>query len=184
MKKGDWVRVKSGLYSGDLGQIVNVDSQITKAMVKLIPRIDPNVEQETDEAKKAQNAARPPPRMFNYQQNGVTEKKKNPDDNKYYYFWLGMNFRKGFLYREFSIKSLTTENVSPTLEELLMFKPLLLENEEESSDDERINVMIARQKRSSGISKGDKVKIIKGELKDMVGTVVSINDSLSMLATV
>lgn len=175
------MRIKSGMYAGDLGQIVNVDNQITKAQVKLIPRIDPNVEQETDETKKAQNAVRPPQRMFNYQQYNCTEKKKNPEDGKHYYYWNGMNLRKGFLYREFTIKSLNLENVSPTLEELLMFKPLLLENEEESSDDERINVMIARQKRSSGISKGDKVKIIRGELKDMIGTVVSVNDSLSTL---
>ena len=97
---------------------------------------------------------------------------------KVFNHWGEKKFKKGFLHKEFNIKALIFEDVTPTLDELLMFKPLVLEGDQESSDDERINTLITKQKRASGIVKGDKVRIAKGELKGMTATVVSVSDTL------
>ena len=98
--------------------------------------------------------------------------------SKKFFYWGGNNFRKGFLYKEESARNLGTELITPTLEELLRFKPLLAEGEEPSSDDEKTEALISSQKRSSGIAKGDRVKATRGELAGLSGTVVSVNDSL------
>lgn len=39
---GDWVRVKSGIYAGDLGQAMDHDAQTDVVTVRLIPRVDFN----------------------------------------------------------------------------------------------------------------------------------------------
>lgn len=40
LKRGDWVRLKRGVYKGDLAQVVATGDQGTQVTVKVIPRID------------------------------------------------------------------------------------------------------------------------------------------------
>lgn len=42
LPRGEWVRVKNGLHAGDLGQVVDHDSQTNVVTVRLIPRVDFN----------------------------------------------------------------------------------------------------------------------------------------------
>lgn len=44
IKKDQWVRVSKGLYKGDLAQIHQIEEHRTKIIVKLIPRLDLNVD--------------------------------------------------------------------------------------------------------------------------------------------
>jgi transcription elongation factor SPT5 len=182
LKIGDWVRVKSGTYAGDLGQVADIDNQMIRITVKLIPRLESSSEQKTEEEKSKTQTLRPPQRLFNRKQYNCSQFARDIVTQKAYDVWNSLKFRKGFLFKEFNIKGLQTENITPSLDELLQFKPLLLEGDEESEGDEKVNSMIAKQKRSSGIAKGDKVKIIKGELKNLAGTVVSVTDALVIVA--
>jgi transcription elongation factor SPT5 len=40
LKKGDWVRVRSGLYKGDLAQVNDYDNSTGEALIRLIPRLN------------------------------------------------------------------------------------------------------------------------------------------------
>ena len=40
LKKGQWIRIKRGLYKDDLAQVVQVDLASNQVYLKLIPRID------------------------------------------------------------------------------------------------------------------------------------------------
>lgn len=40
VKEGTWARVKSGIYKGDIAQVVAVNNERKRATVKLIPRVD------------------------------------------------------------------------------------------------------------------------------------------------
>lgn len=40
LKKGDWCRVKRGLYKGDIAQILEIDDTKGKITIKLIPRLN------------------------------------------------------------------------------------------------------------------------------------------------
>ncbi len=174
------MRPKKGTYAGDLAQVVEVDPQVTRATLKLIPRLESS-NRRADDGTKATVSGRLPQRMFDPLEYGCKEvKRKGP---KKFFYWGGNTFRKGFIYKEESVRNLTAEHVVPTLEELLLFKPLLAEGEEPSSDDEKTEALISSQKRSSGIAKGDRVKATKGELAGLLGVVVSINDSLGMSLT-
>jgi hypothetical protein len=71
IKKGDWVRMKNGLYHDDLGLVAATDG--TKAIVKVIPRIDYSAApvkpfQKKDEAAKKKEKfkmqARPMQKLF------------------------------------------------------------------------------------------------------------------------
>lgn len=140
--------------------------------------MEPAGQEAPEVAKKQAKTMRPPQRMFNPKEHTDVPKKRDPKSQKWMFIWNNLTFRKGFLYKVMNVKSLNINKITPTLEELFMFKPLLAEDEEQSSDDEKINTLIINQKRSSGIAKGDKIRIVKGELKNMIGTVVSISDTL------
>lgn len=40
IKKGDWIRIKGGIYTGDLAQVFDYEEAKGRVMVKMIPRID------------------------------------------------------------------------------------------------------------------------------------------------
>jgi len=185
IKKGDWVRIKSGTYSGDLARVVEVNPQMTRVKVKIVPRLEPEGSKVSKDDDKDKNAfknpskIRPPQRLFDPVQYNCKMAKPDPVTHKLYYNWANMNFRKGFLYKDFSIKRINTDDIVPTYEELQMFTPAPKQDEEDfSEDDEKINMQLIKKKKFTGIVKGDKVQVTKGELKGLKGIVLSVNDSL------
>ena len=79
LQRGDWVRIKRGVYRGDVAQIYDVDEAKGRVTVKIIPRLDFNKEDvkpkdqytPDGEKQKRKKAMRPPQRFF------------NPDEVKY-----------------------------------------------------------------------------------------------------
>ena len=189
LTENDFVRIKSGLYSGDLGVVVDANYQMTKVKVKIVPRLEfedihlnrPQIpDAKNKRSKKNSKIVRPPPKLFNNVQYNCTEIKIDPQTNKEFYYWGGMNFRNGFLYKYFSIRQLKTEDVNPTLSELQMFH----DDGSKSEEDEKIDLALIKEKQSSKIVKGDKVRVVKGELKELTGTVTSINDLMVTMAPI
>jgi len=68
IKQDQWVRVNKGLYKGDLAQIHLIEEHRTKITVKLIPRIDFNLNyddnENEDKPRKNNLQNRPPQRLF------------------------------------------------------------------------------------------------------------------------
>ncbi|CAI0410893.1 unnamed protein product [Linum tenue] len=64
--KGMWARVKSGNYKGDLAQIVGVNDERKRAVVKIIPRIDVHaLAEKYGGGKVAKRTDVPAPRLIN-----------------------------------------------------------------------------------------------------------------------
>src|SRR5690349_19180323 len=61
VKRGDWVRVKRGVYLGDIAQVEDVDEARGRVIVKLIPRLDYSGTSKDDKKRKT----RMPARFFN-----------------------------------------------------------------------------------------------------------------------
>lgn len=181
LKKGDWVRIKSGWYAGDLGLVVYVNPQMTRTKVKLVPRLDTEetvMENQVPgrrKGKKANAIVRPPQKLFDHVRCGCNEIKQSPDTKQEFYYWLKMYFRHGFLYKDFNLRQLITEDITPTLAELQVFNSTTAE---EGEEDEKINLMLLKEKQSSGIGKGDKVRVTRGDLTDLKGTVISIDGTI------
>eukprot|EP00341_Mesodinium_pulex_P001277 CAMPEP_0116994904 /NCGR_PEP_ID=MMETSP0467-20121206/68425_1 /TAXON_ID=283647 /ORGANISM="Mesodinium pulex, Strain SPMC105" /LENGTH=105 /DNA_ID=CAMNT_0004693095 /DNA_START=643 /DNA_END=960 /DNA_ORIENTATION=+ len=69
IKVGQWVRVNRGLYKGDLAQIHSIEEHRTRITIKLIPRLDANIDIDDEEnetkIRKNYSANRPIQRLFN-----------------------------------------------------------------------------------------------------------------------
>ncbi|KAI8141293.1 hypothetical protein BJV82DRAFT_619991 [Fennellomyces sp. T-0311] len=178
---GGWVRVTRGTYSGDLGKVLEVaDSQDT-ALIKLIPRLalEPQ-EEDYDRKRKKGASARPPQRLFNPERLGKRHisslQKKGP------YWVLGTDsFRDGYLEKNIKVTSLQIEDVSPSLEEITRF---IGESGASGEDGDRALDLSAASlqavndaQASSLLQPGDTVEVIEGDMIHSVGTIESVNDA-------
>ncbi|XP_055959553.1 putative transcription elongation factor SPT5 homolog 1 [Mercurialis annua] len=114
-----WVRMKIGIYKGDLAKVVNVDHGRQKITVKLIPRIDLQALANKREGREAaeEKALLPPPRLMN-----VDEVRETRMGRRKYHAIIGGTISDdGFLYKTVPLKSLRIRNIKPTFDELEKF---------------------------------------------------------------
>ena len=111
---GCWVRIKNGLYEKDIGIVERIDRD-DKVTVKLIPRIDVNNSMSTAKRfqgggagsfKRRMFAQRIPQKAFKANLFEGCIRSLDSRFNKHFYSWNKMKFRKGFLYKDFSLKQL------------------------------------------------------------------------------
>jgi len=69
IKEKQWVRVTRGLYRNDMAQIHQIEEHQTRVVVKVLPRIDNNIDLDDDDneikVRKHFSNNRPPQRPFN-----------------------------------------------------------------------------------------------------------------------
>ena len=169
------VRIKNGNYEGDLAKVVYVEDPINKIYIALIPRI-----YESSNGKSNFNVApfsrqraniRPRQKIFDKKYGGaeaVTVHETFGDCLKYGKF----KFKDGLLIRPVRITSLETENISPKEEE--MQKLGCYKNEDGIYVDKIDNQqLIISNKQTTQYKRGDRIKFINGDFKDITGTVIS-----------
>ncbi|KAJ0988228.1 hypothetical protein J5N97_006584 [Dioscorea zingiberensis] len=173
-----WVRMKLGIYKGDLAKVVDVDNVRQKVTVKLIPRVDlqmiANKLEGRDVSKKKTFV--PPPRFFNIDEAREmhirVERKRDRDTGEYFETIDNMMFKDGFLYKTVSMKSISSQNIQPTFDELEKFrKP----GEECNGDVASLSILFANRKKGH-FMKGDAVIVIRGDLKNLMGWVEKVEE--------
>ena len=127
LKDHTWVRVKNGVYEGDLG-LIEFISGTNKAFVRMIPRM--RTEIDLDKGKEVLNVAtkyhkgeskiiRIPQKFFNPSNvKSECKKEKYGPNFKSYYKWQENYFRNGFLFLMMPINKLQADGVNPRLEEV------------------------------------------------------------------
>ncbi|BBN10641.1 transcription elongation factor SPT5 [Marchantia polymorpha subsp. ruderalis] len=179
-----WVRVKNGVYKGDLAKVVDVDHVRQRATIKLIPRVDlqalalkmneGSIKGSKDDAK---NRPRPAPRFINVQElqdlKISIERKRDPNHaGEYFEFFGGMQFKDGYLYKGVSLKSIDSNGVVPSFDELQKFqKPT-----DEGGPDTMGLPTALMSKRKGLFVKGDAVIVVQGDLKNLMGYVEKVDD--------
>ena len=174
-KRGMWVRIKRGKYTGDLAQVTEINNDGQGVIVLLVPRIDYHPERSKAAKKRAAgkpaNAlnSRPPPGPL------------RPDSLNEIYgrgsclrrgdFWMFQNEQytdAGLLDKEYPISSILTENINPTLNEISKFQG-------DKEDGVKINLDAiadaAKKSAGSNIRPGDQVEASEGELAGLKGVV-------------
>lgn len=177
LSRDTWVRMKTGTYKGDLAKVLDVDNVRQRVTVKLIPRIDlqvlANKLEGRDVAKK--KAFVPPPRFMNIEEardlHIRVERRRDPMTGDYYENINGMMFKDGFLIKSVSIKSISTQNIQPTFDELEKFR----HPGEGDGDIGSLSTLFANRKKGH-FMKGDAVIIVKGDLKNLRGWVEKVED--------
>ncbi|PWA49944.1 KOW-like protein [Artemisia annua] len=179
ISRDTWVRMKLGTYKGDLAKVVDVDNVRQRVTVKLIPRIDLQALANKLEGREVQKKKTftPPPRFMNVDvardMNIRVERRRDKKTGDYFENINGMMFKDGFLYKTVSIKSIRTQNIQPSFDELVKFQQ---PNEDGDGDIESLSTLFANRKKGH-FMKGDRVIIIKGDLKNLKGCVEKVEES-------
>lgn len=186
---GMYVRVKRGLYAGDLAQIEDVESNGLEVTIKLVPRLDygqnedanaPVIENEINNngSKRKRTkpvGQRPPPRLFNE----LEAKKRH---GRYLsrlqgmssrgFSYMGKAYVDGFLEDRVKLSALQTEQVNPKLEEVTKFAA----GADDGTENLDLAALAATLKSSAAADylPGDNVEIFRGEQKGVSGRAVHV----------
>ncbi|KAJ7951334.1 Transcription elongation factor SPT5 [Quillaja saponaria] len=185
LSKDTWVRIKSGIYKGDLAQVVGVDNLSQRVTVKLIPRIGLQALANKLEGREVvkKKAFVPPPRLINFKEAGELciglVRKQDPFSRGYVDIIGGMMFKDGFLYKVLSMKSISFQNVKPTFNELENFG-----NRGDNGDVDIPSLSTLFLNRKKGhFMKGDAVIVISGEVKNLKGWVDKVDEEIVYIRT-
>ncbi|PWA45170.1 global transcription factor group A2 [Artemisia annua] len=155
ISRDTWVRMKIGTYKGDLAQVVDVDNVRQRVTVKLIPRID--LQALANKLNMASSC---------WAISHLFSVSISLD--------IYIGYRKdGFLYKTVSMKSISTQNIQPSFDELEKFRQ---PNENRDGDMASLSTLFANRKKGH-FMKGDRVIIIKGDLKNLKGWVEKVEES-------
>ncbi len=184
---GSWVRMKSGLYKGDLARVEFVDINDGRAIVKIVPRLDmagmaakKAAKSRGSEVPKRANKSRPlqkpfipeEARTFNLD---VVQQRDRMTGEMQYILNNTQRFIGGYLMKSVALKTVAVETSAPPLDELQRFDAASQSdvNKEDVTDllkgfdiDAGKTIFAAR----------DKVEVKQGELQGVRGTVVRVTD--------
>lgn len=201
---GGWVRVTRGTYNGDLAKVLEVSDSQDTALVKLIPRLaldqeeddyklnnnrstidsihDPNApataDNDNNKKRKKPATVRPPQRLFNPERLNKRHianlQKKGP-------YWVLNNdsFRDGYLEKNIKVTSLQIEDVSPSLEEITRFigDSVSGEDADRALDLSAASLQAVNDAQATSLLQpGDRVEVIEGDMIHSIGTLESVND--------
>uniref|UniRef100_A0A8R7R156 Transcription elongation factor SPT5 n=1 Tax=Triticum urartu TaxID=4572 RepID=A0A8R7R156_TRIUA len=179
LARDTWVRMKLGVYKGDLAKVVDVDNVRQRVTVKLIPRIDLQVLASKLEGRVVAKKKTfvPPPRFFNIDEAREmhirVERRRDKDSGEYFEMVDGLMFKDGFLYKPVSIKSIHTQGIQPSFDELEKFKK---PGDDMNGDMSSLNTLFSNRKKGH-FMKGDAVIVVKGDLKNLEGWVEKVEDT-------
>lgn len=181
---GMYVRIKRGLYSGDLAMVEEVEANNTDIVVKLVPRLDYGLNEDVNaptditnggqKRKRPMAAARPPPKLFSENEAKKRHSRyisKIPGLTNNAWSYQGKEYINGFLIDNYRVNNLQTEQVNPTLEEVTKFAA-----SEDGTENLDLSALAATLKSSSAADflPGDKVELFKGEQKGLQGRAVKV----------
>ncbi len=195
LNPGGWVRLKRGKYIGDLAQIEEVETNGLAVTVRLVPRLDYGLNEDSgaplvDPKRKRAGAnaavARPPQRLFSE----AEAKKKH---SKYLsataglgsksWSYLGETYIDGFLIKDMKVQHLITKNVNPRLEEVTMFARDS-ENGTSNLDLASLAETLKNSTAEESYIPGDPVEVFKGEQQGLIGRTSSTRgDIVTILVT-
>uniref|UniRef100_A0A7N4PDB0 Transcription elongation factor SPT5 n=1 Tax=Sarcophilus harrisii TaxID=9305 RepID=A0A7N4PDB0_SARHA len=167
LRPGSWVRVRAGLYKGDLAQVTRSEPGNAAVFLKMIPRIDYDRGAPTPGFPKRKRLPRPPQKLLDIQKIRSLGGKLSRDGD--FLLFRGERYSpEGFLFKTFPPSALVTEGVSPALSELQHFeeRPEALQELELRMDDD------GAAERSFGA--GDKVRVSAGDLINLRGRVLGV----------
>ncbi|KAI9882907.1 MAG: hypothetical protein M1823_005346 [Watsoniomyces obsoletus] len=199
VKDGDYVRIKRGVYQGDLAIVDEVEDSGLEYFVRLVPRLNYGLDEDlnapTPAAPPPGSAAaaamagkrkrlgpprptaanRPPPRLFSEadaRKKHAKFLKRGVEPNTWIY--LNETYTDGFLIKVFKLQQIQTEDVKPTLEEITRFAG----GTEDGMDNIDLGALATTLKAGAGgiaYTPGDDVEVYEGEQRGLRGRVVSAN---------
>eukprot|EP01088_Endostelium_zonatum_P020869 TRINITY_DN78_c0_g1_i1.p1 TRINITY_DN78_c0_g1~~TRINITY_DN78_c0_g1_i1.p1 ORF type:complete len:1177 (+),score=447.91 TRINITY_DN78_c0_g1_i1:70-3531(+) len=190
VQRGSWVKIKKSgrtAYSGDIGQIYELNETKTMATVRLIPRLDYTKKDGGSDDRNNAAKTKPPARPFNFEEakeafgKNSIDVKTDQGTKKVYYILFGKEkFINGFLHKKMKITSLETQDIVPSIDVVQQFVTQEAGDASASKGVEADEIARAMAtvnvKKRANLAKGDLVKVIEGDLKHLMGVVQSVDD--------
>lgn len=102
------------------------------------------------------------------------ENRRDPMTGDHFLKIHNMMFKDGLLYKSVSMRSVRTQNIQPSFDELQKFQQ---PNENGDDDVASLSTLFANRKKGH-FMKGDRVIIIKGDLKNLSGLVERVDGDI------
>lgn len=194
----DWVRMKTGVYKGDLARVVDVEVTAGRATIRLVPRLDlaelARKDRERAEGVKRERQppafkgpkVRPPARPFRPEeakdQGLPVFPKELPALGRVLELPGGAMLQEGYLLKRVSLKTLIREE-HPSIEELRRFTASARDEAGEGEEDEvarlaaelpKASVEAQGQQAAQMFDKGDRVVVTSGDLRGVTGLVLAV----------
>ncbi|KAF7456843.1 Transcription elongation factor SPT5 [Cryptosporidium felis] len=176
-----WVRVRSGIYAGDLAQVYEVDEHEANVILRLVPRLDVpalirKLHNSQDEVF-SKSRVRPPAKLFDRDKieslGGVVELTHLRGTVKFANQLFEQE--KGYLLKKMKTNRLITgDAVQPTIEEIKRFFGV-----SDISEAKIDSKTLLKTQKSTSFFVGDTVTITKGELIGVKAKIVSVNSGVS-----
>lgn len=145
--------------------------------MKVIPRLDPIV-LGGGEPPKYKKGQRPPQKLFhaNMVPGGDVSRRRYPTTNEMVDFFDSDYYKDGFLIKEVNISTmLQSDDINPTLDEINSFSGVAGDDDEQRPEDLLASVEADDWKNQVALTKGDTVRVIEGDLVNLMGVVLSTN---------
>lgn len=155
VRPNSFVRFKRGLYRGDLALVIAYDGVKGVATLKMIPRID-----YTSLVNRAKLRMRPVAALFDPEKARASSADVLTEGG--FLVVRGRRFKNGFLIKRVHVSSLIVEDVVPSLGEVSRFN---ISPE---------SVGLSGQVPQVQVAVGDVVRIVEGELTNLIGLVTSV----------
>lgn len=199
---GEYVRIKRGLYAGDLAAIEDTEVNGNEVSLRLVPRLSYGLEEDdkapmvtgninaADRKRKAgpnKLATRPPQRLFSE----VEAEKKHAKhlshntstSEKKQWTYYGKIYVNGFLLDDYKIQNVQTENVNPKLEEVTMFTQGGADGTE-NLDLAALAASLKNTTSNESYLPGDVVEVYDGEQQGVYGKAVAVTGDIVTLSVI
>lgn len=183
LEEGSYVRVKRGIYKGDLAMVDQISENNLEVMLKIVPRLDYGKFDEIDpvtqqrKSRRPTFAHRPAPQLFNPTMALRLDQANLYKRDDRHFTYKNEDYIDGYLYKSFRIQHVETKNIQPTVEELARFG-----SKEGAVDLTAISQSIKKaQAAKVSFQPGDRVEILNGEQRGSRGIVAK---STTTIATV
>jgi transcription elongation factor SPT5 len=194
LEVGGYVRIKRGLYQGDLGMIEYAEPNSLEVTVRLVPRLTYGQDEDqqragnADAKRKRPNAFapaisianRPPQRLFNeHEARKKHDRFLAPIRGASGKAWRYKNeeYEDGFLIKNFRLPHLITENVNPKLDEITKLTKTAADGSE-LLDLESLAHSLRNTTAEGSYLPGDEVEVYEGEQRGIVGRTEAVNGNI------
>nr|4YTK_A Chain A, Transcription elongation factor SPT5 [Saccharomyces cerevisiae S288C] len=127
LEEGSYVRIKRGIYKGDLAMVDQISENNLEVMLKIVPRLDYGKFDEIDPTTQQRKSRRPtfahraPPQLFNPTMALRLDQANLYKRDDRHFTYKNEDYIDGYLYKSFRIQHVETKNIQPTVEELARF---------------------------------------------------------------
>ncbi|CCK68805.1 transcription elongation factor SPT5 KNAG_0B03630 [Huiozyma naganishii CBS 8797] len=181
LEEGNYVRIKRGVYRGDLAIVDQISENNLEVMLKIVPRLDYGKSDIVDpqtKQRKMKNptyANRPSRQLFN-----PTMALKEDQANLYkrddhHFTYRNEDYIDGFLYKSFRIQYVDTKDAIPEFDDTTWF-----ESKDGKVDLTRISQTVKKHQASKvTFQAGDRVEILSGEQRGSKGFVTKTTTEIA-----